>query len=542
MRFQRLLLSLLIVSSSALSKSASGQAVEAWTLRGHTAPVTAVAFSPDGTTLASASADSTIKIWNKKTGQLLRTLTGHVHGVCCIAYSPDGGLLASGGDDAYVRLWDATSGTLRVRLSENTSKVRCLTFSPNGERLAAGRQDSSIELWNVKSRTLAATFKGHKKAVLTVAFTPTGNLLVSGSADQAVKLWSLARVCEITPEPLQHRGQHGAIRSLAFSPTGVELAMTTNDFVAIWEFSQLERRFALKRRRKGVIWSARYSPQGRLLATACGIDPESSKSGKCEKGIGGERAETRRENEIRLWDSATGRECGSLNGHSGPVRTLDFSTDGLQLASGSDDKAVMVWDVAHYDKFETQPAETADLTYPTGNNDLAASGGIEPADPHHVICNENEDVPTVIIEVDGATKAVLSRPKGKEPKSTTSRWTSLQPHSSSGKSSAVRLPRREKRVEQCRGRSTFWRRWRRWRWFWGWRRRRTREETRLVGWSRAHAIFERLVPVLDTNSNPRHKPSVRQPTGPAFVAVCSATPRRLRSRKHTPSHSRSRRR
>ena len=98
-----------------------------------------------------------------------------------------------------------------------------------------------------------------------------------------MKLWSLARVCEITPEPLQHRGQHGAIRSLAFSPTGVELAMTTNDFVAIWEFSQLERRFALKRRRKGVIWSARYSPQGRLLATACGIDPESSNRGNAKK-------------------------------------------------------------------------------------------------------------------------------------------------------------------------------------------------------------------------------------------------------------------
>src|SRR6202041_40772 len=108
-----------------------------------------------------------------------------------------------------------------------------------------------------------------KGAVLTVPVTPTGNLLVSGSADQAVKLWSLARNCEITPDPLQHRGQHGAIRSLAFSPNGVELAMTTNDFVAIWEFSQLERRFALKRRRKGVIWSARYSPQGRLLAMAC---------------------------------------------------------------------------------------------------------------------------------------------------------------------------------------------------------------------------------------------------------------------------------
>jgi WD40 repeat protein len=453
MRFHRLSLSLLIVSTAVLSRSASGQAIDAWTLRGHAGAVTAVAFSPDGTTLASASADSTIKIWNKKTGELVTTLTGHVRGVCCVAYSPHGGLLASGGDDGYVRLWDVSSGTLRARLSDNTSKVRCLTFSPNGERLAAAREDSTVELWNVKTGTLMAALKGHKRAVLTVAFTPTGNILASGSADQAVKLWSLARLCEITPEPLQHRGQHGVIRSLAFSPSGVELAMTTNDFVAIWEFSQLERRFALTRRRKGVIWSARYSPQGRLLATACGTDPETStrENAKRESASTPKRA---RENEIRLWDSATGRECGSLNGHSAPVKALDFSIDGRQLASGSDDKTVMIWDVARYQEFNVQPGALDDLSYATGGKDTPAAVGISPADiapadvvpgnvvpgdPHRVVCED--DAPTVIIEVEGGSKvgipkANVPRQKGKEPKPKTVLGIPLQGHSGSGPSKA----------------------------------------------------------------------------------------------------------
>jgi dipeptidyl aminopeptidase/acylaminoacyl peptidase len=434
MRLHRISLSLLMVctavlSTTASSPSASGQATEAWTLRGHAGPVTAVAFSPDGTTLASASTDSTIKIWNKKNGELVTTLTGHVRGVACLAYSPRGGLLASGGDDGYVRLWDASTNTLRVRLSESASKVRCLAFSPNGERLAAGRDDSTIEIWNVKTGKLTATFKGHKRAVLSVAFTPTGNLLVSGSADQAVKLWSLARLCDMTPGPLQHRGQHGAIRSLAFSPNGVELAMTTNDFVAIWEFSQLERRFAIKRRRKGIIWSARYSPQGRLLATACGIDPENAKK---DPASAPKRA---RENEIRLWDSATGSECGSLNGHTGPVRVLDFSSDGRQLVSGSDDTTVMVWDVAHYHEFDGQPAGLIELTSATGNIELHLPDGLVPPGSHDAICED--DTPAVVIELDGAAKLLAkspgSLPKGKDPKPGGGRGTPSQPHSTFGR-------------------------------------------------------------------------------------------------------------
>lgn len=374
--------------------------------------MTAVAFSPDATTLASASMDSTINLWDLSTGQLLTTLSGNVGAVRAIAYSPDGSTLASGGDDGNVRLWDVQSGQIRQKLS-GASKVRCLAFSPNSQRLATGREDSTIQLWSVKTGDLTATFHGHKRAVLALAFTPNGNILASGSADQSLKLWSLARGCEMTPDELKHRGSHGAIRSLAFSPSGVELAMTTNDFVVLWEFSQLERRFALPRRRKGMIWSARYSPQGRLLATACGLDPANTARGKQNKGSSGQRKQVR-ENEIRLWDSATGRECGSLNGHTGPVRAIDFSPDGRQLASGSDDTTIMLWNVAHYQEFNTQPGLDA-LTASTANPGSPVVQAQTPVDADEM-SDDDEDGPTVVLEIDGSAVLPSNRSKGKDQK------------------------------------------------------------------------------------------------------------------------------
>jgi predicted NACHT family NTPase len=112
-----------------------------------------VAFSPDGKSLASASYDGTVKLWDADTGQVLQILQGHTYGVSHVAFSPDGKRLASAGVDHTVRLWETASGkellSLRghASLQGHAGDVWCVAFSPDGQRLASGSDDGTITLW-----------------------------------------------------------------------------------------------------------------------------------------------------------------------------------------------------------------------------------------------------------------------------------------------------------------------------------------------------------------------------------------------------------
>ena len=124
------------------------------TLTGHTGNVTSIAFSPDGTILASGSWDDTVRVWDAATGDTLNTLTGHTRGVESIAFSPDGSTLASGSWDRTVHLWDVATGEMLNTLTGHTanrvySSVGSIVFSPDGSTLASGSEDGTVLLWNL---------------------------------------------------------------------------------------------------------------------------------------------------------------------------------------------------------------------------------------------------------------------------------------------------------------------------------------------------------------------------------------------------------
>ena len=168
------------------------------TLTGHGAGILSVAFSPDGTILASGSKDNTVHLWDVTTGQHTATLRGQRGRVGSVVFSPDGRMLACGIWDwsrkGSIQLWEVSTKELKATLVGHTRWVSSIAFSPDGATLAsgAGRPDNTVRLWDVARRELTATFKGHSSSVNSVAFNPDGTTLASGSDDGTVLLWNLA--------------------------------------------------------------------------------------------------------------------------------------------------------------------------------------------------------------------------------------------------------------------------------------------------------------------------------------------------------------
>src|SRR5205823_862410 len=141
-------------------------------LKAHMAAVNAIAISPDGKTLASGSADKTIKLWSLPEGKLLATLDRHATAVNAIAISPDGKTLASGSADKTIKLWSLPEGKLLATLDRHESAVNAVAISPDGKTLASGSADKTIKLWSLPEGKLLATLDGHKDFVKAVAISP----------------------------------------------------------------------------------------------------------------------------------------------------------------------------------------------------------------------------------------------------------------------------------------------------------------------------------------------------------------------------------
>jgi WD40 repeat protein len=148
------------------------------TLRGHTSTVHALAFSPDGKTLASGSYDHTVRLWDTSTWKTTRSLAERA-AVLSVAFSPDGRTLASCGPDDTVRLWDSVTGRETASLTGSACCVTELAFSPDGTTIAS-RSEGRIRLWDVPTRRNTVTFGGLTEYVARLAFSPDGRVIASG--------------------------------------------------------------------------------------------------------------------------------------------------------------------------------------------------------------------------------------------------------------------------------------------------------------------------------------------------------------------------
>jgi len=288
-------------------QAATGAAVR--TLTGHTGQVSAVMFSPDGTLLASAGFDNTVRVWQTATGAAVRTLTGHNKspyldkGVCSVAFSPDGTLLASAGVDRTVRIWETATGATLGILTGHASWVRAVAFSPDGTLLASASEDKTVRVWQTTTGTAVSTLTGHASQVWAVAFSPDGTLLASASEDKTVRVWGTATGTAIRTLTGHAEGPLTAGRD-ARTARALNAAAGVARTVAHIPSGAL---------------AVAFSPDGTLLASA-----------------GADRT-------VRIWETATGTAIRTLTGHTGRASAVAFSPDRTRLASVGSDRKIILW-------------------------------------------------------------------------------------------------------------------------------------------------------------------------------------------------------
>ncbi len=281
------------------------------TLSGHSSGVVSIAFSPDGSTLASGGMDETIKLWNVSPGSEIRTLAGHSNRVYSVAFSPDGTTLASGSWDNTIKIWNVSDGSLIHTLTGHSDIVYSVAYSPDGSTVASGSNDNTIKLWNLSDGSEIRTLTGNISRVYSVAFSPDGTTLASGSGfGDIIKLWNVSDGSEIRT---LSSGYSHAVYSVVFSPDGSILASGSgNSTIKLWNVSDGSQIRTLSSGYSFEVNSVVFSPDGSTLASGHSYD------------LGGK---------IKLWNVSDGGEIQTLNMVFEDVSSVAFSPDGRTLAS-----------------------------------------------------------------------------------------------------------------------------------------------------------------------------------------------------------------
>lgn len=360
------------------------------------------AFSPDNKTFVSACSDRTLKLWDAKSGELLKTYTGHSGTVITCCFSPDGRWLASGGKDKTIRIWDIETHEEEEMETGHSLRVQDCYFSPDGSRIVSCSVDKTVKLWDGEDGNEISTLGEHSYSVLKCLYNPEGNSVFSQSFYEIIK-WDVENPPEntvlvehhgindfdVTPDGqiLMYAGgwfvahldsntgrkiktvsvkTKSQVDTCKFSPDGTRFLTKSHNILKLWAAENGDEVATLEEQ-KWRIGDFAFSPDSKLIVCASGDPSPVIWDGKTGNVIATLEGHDLRigvivfspdsnliiagsSNVIRMWNARTGKELRVLMGHSEAVTRCAFSPDGRYIISTSKDGSLRLWNTISGDE------------------------------------------------------------------------------------------------------------------------------------------------------------------------------------------------
>ncbi len=361
---------------------------DVFSYRGHADEVHVVAWSSDGSRIASAGAGTTVQVWDVATGKELLTYRGHLNSVRVLVWSPDGSSIASAAGDTSVHIWHASTGETFVEEDIHDHPINALAWSPDGRRIASGDSENSVCIWDPapdpENTLVVPEYSDFAAPVLVLAWSPDGTRLAGGCANGTV------RVKEVFSfkytDSLVHDGHTAAVNALSWSPDSTHIASASDDTtVHVWfvppridamhpfdksELYQERTSHAspwdtwpsthpVPEPSDVIPWTWEQAPVAHLphVPTPPVVLPAEATLYRYHGHMeivnavvwspqGHRLASASNDGTVMLWDALSGANVHIYDGHRGQVRSVAWSPTGDRLASAGEDGTIQLWDAS----------------------------------------------------------------------------------------------------------------------------------------------------------------------------------------------------